>query len=144
MNRRLWDLALAVYLGSSGDDDEPVSMMSVHAISVAVASILLKEAGRGVASTHIHPSIHPFIRSCLFDHRVPGAHLTFASRGVYAEANTRFLSFLRVDERDETLTPFGPLVHALVHALVDWSIRVTHQTSSRGSILNECDVICDV
>ena len=27
----------------SGDDDEPSSMMSVHAISVAVASILLKE-----------------------------------------------------------------------------------------------------
>jgi len=35
--------ALAVLLGSRGDNDEPTSLMSVHAISVAVASVLLKE-----------------------------------------------------------------------------------------------------
>lgn len=35
--------ALAAYFGSSGENEEPVSLMSVHAISVAVASILLKE-----------------------------------------------------------------------------------------------------
>ena len=35
--------ALAVFLGSSETDEEPVSLMSVHAISVAVASIVLKE-----------------------------------------------------------------------------------------------------
>ena len=51
--------ALAVYLGSSRDDDEPVSLMSVHAISVAVASILLKEVGAGGVCVHSLVTLKP-------------------------------------------------------------------------------------